>query len=80
MNSEGMEAKLEHIERMLIAQQDLINLLLLSVSQNNGSITAELTNNLIGIALSGRIKLTEEFTRDTVKPRPSGRGYKVRTA
>ena len=62
MNSEGMEAKLEHIERMLIAQQDLINLLLLSISQNNGSITAELTNNLIGIALSGRIKLTEEFT------------------
>ena len=62
MNSEGMEAKLEYIERMLIAQQDLINLLLLSISQNNGPITAELTNSLVGIALSGRIKLTEEFT------------------
>ena len=61
MNSEGMEAKLEHIERMLIAQQDLINLLLLSVSQNNEAITADLTNNLSGIALSERIKLTEEF-------------------
>ena len=62
MNSEGMEATLEHIERMLIAQQDLINLLLLSISQNNGPIAAELTNNLSGLALSERIKLTEEFT------------------
>ncbi|GAA4493593.1 hypothetical protein [Pseudaeromonas paramecii] len=62
MNLEEMESRIQHLELAMVAQQDLINLLLLSIAKDNGQVAAELTNNLAGITQSGRIKLTEEFT------------------